>query len=145
MEYIGKTAIMYALAAGEFEEKIKKTAEENGFKMIKGKVGSMSTEKIFAAVETAAQREGMIRKDFYRDTHALYHAILDAFIGICRGQLGLGNMLRTVGLIFTVVRGPRSTEQREDGEWLAVVLYGTIGAPIKGYEHETIGLGLNHL
>ncbi|MCJ7806800.1 MAG: transcriptional regulator, partial [Clostridia bacterium] len=29
--------------------------------------------------------------------------------------------------------------------WLAVVLYGTIGAPIKGYEHETIGLGLNHL
>ncbi len=145
MEYIGKTAIMYALADGEFEEKIKKTAEENGFKMIKGKVGSMSTEKIFAAVETAAQREGMIRKDFYRDTHALYHAILDAFIGICRGQLGLGNMLRTVGLIFTVVRGPRSTEQREDGEWLAVVLYGTIGAPIKGYEHETIGLGLNHL
>jgi len=145
MESIGKNAIMYALADGELEEQFKKTAENNGYKLIKGKVGSMSTEKIFAAVETAAQREGLIREDYYRDTHALYHAILDAFVGICRGQLGLGNMLRTVGLIFTVARGPRNIEHREDGEWLAVVLYGTIGAPVKGYEHETIGLGLNHL
>ncbi len=145
MGSLGKTAIMYALSDGELEESIKADAEKNGYKMIKGKVGSMSTEKIFAAVETAAQREGLIRKDYYRDTHALYHAILDAFIGICRGQLGLGNMLRTVGLIFTVVRGPRNAGEHEDGEWLAVVLYGTIGAPIKGYEHETIGLGLNHL
>ncbi len=145
MNKIGKTAIMFTLAEGELEENIKTTAEENGFKLIKGKVGSMSTEKIFAAVETAAQREGLVRKDYYRDTHALYHAILDAFVGICRGQLGLGDMLRTVGLMFTVVRGPRDVEQREDGEWLAVVLYGTIGAPVKGYEHETIGLGINHL
>ncbi len=145
MEQIGRTAIMYTLADGEMEEQIKTIAVENGFKMIKGKVGSMSTEKIFAAVETAAQREGLIGKDHYRDTHALYHAILEAFTGICRGQLGLGDMLRTVGLIFTVVRGPRAGDQLDDGEWLAVVLYGTIGAPIKGYEHETIGLGLNHL
>ena len=145
MESIGKTALMYALSEGEMELQIKMADGKNGFRMIKGKVGSMSTEKIFAAVETASQREGLIRKDHYRDTHALYHAILDAFVGICRGQLGLGNMLRTVGLIFTVVRGPRTIEQREDGEWLAVVLYGTIGAPVKGYEHETVGLGLNHL
>jgi len=145
MDSLGKTAIMYALAEGKFEEQIKAEAGKNGFKIIKGKVGSMSTEKIFAAVETAALREGLIRKDYYRDTHALYHAIVEAFTGICRGHLGLGNMLRTVGLIFTVARGPRSVEQREDGEWLAVVLYGTIGAPVKGYEHETIGLGLNHI
>ncbi len=145
MDYIGKTALMYALADSDLEAEVKKAAEKKGYKLLKGKVGSMSTEKIFAAVETAAQREGLIRKDFYRDTHSLYHATLDAVIGICRGQFGLGNMLRTVGLIFTIVRGPRTTEQLEDGEWLAVVLYGTIGAPIKGYEHETIGLGLNHL
>lgn len=136
---------MYALAEGKMEEKLRTAGLEIGFKLIKGRVGSMSTEKIFAAVETAAQREGLLRQDCYRETHALYHAILDALNGICRGQLGLGNMLRTVGLIFTVVRGPRSTEQRDDGEWLAVAFYGTIGAPIKGYEHETIGLGLNHL
>ncbi len=145
MESIGKKAIMYALADGDLEKQIKVSAEEEGFKLIKGKVGSMNTEKIFAAVETAAQREGLICGDRYRDNHALYHAILDAFVGICRGQLGLGDMLRTVGLIFTVVKGPRNVESREDGEWLAVVLYGTIGAPVKGYEHETIGLGLNHL
>jgi len=145
MESIGKTAILYALADGESETEIRAAALKKGYALIKGKVGSMNTEKIFAAVETAAQREGLIRKDYYRDTHALYHATLDAFVGICRGQLGLGNMLRTVGLIFTVVRGPRTTEQVEDGEWLAVVLYGMIGAPVKGSEHETIGLGLNNL
>ncbi len=145
MQYIGKTAIMFALAGGEIEEQIKWEAAKNGFSLIKGRVGSMNTEKIFAAVETAAVRENLIEKDHYRQTHALYHATLEAFLGICRGQLGLGNMLRTVGLIFTVAKGPRSIEQRGDGEWLAVVLYGTIGAPIKGYEHETIGLGINHL
>ncbi len=145
MDYIGKTAIMYALADEKLEKQIKQEAAKKGYTLFKGRVGSMNTEKIFAAVETAAARENMIRKEHYRDTHALYHAILDAFVGICRGQLGLGNMLRTVGLIFAVVRGPRSSDQQDDGEWIAVVLYGTIGAPIKGYEHETIGLGINHL
>lgn len=145
MEYIGKTTIMFALADGQFEAELKRNAAENGFALIKGKVGSMSTEKIFAAVETAALREGLIRKDRYRETHALYHATVDAFVGICRGQLGLGNMLRTVGLNFAIAKGPRNTGEREDGCWISVVLYGTIGAPIKGYEHETIGLGINHL
>lgn len=145
MESIGKIAIMYTLSGADLEEKVRGVAVEKGYQLIKGKVGSMSTEKIFAAVETAAQREGLIRKDYYRDTHALYHATLDAFVGICRGQLGLESMLRTVGLIFSVVRGPRSTDNLADGDWLAVVLYGTIGAPVKGYEHETIGLGLNHI
>jgi len=142
---IGKTAIMYALADEDMEKQIKKEAEKQGFILLKGRVGSMNTEKVFAAVETAAARENIVRKDHYRDTHALYHAIQDAFVGICRGQLGLGNMLRTVGLIFTVVRGPRSIDHLEDGDWIAVVLYGTIGAPVKGNEHETIGLGINHL
>ncbi len=64
MEQIGRTAIMFALSEGELEEQIRKQAETKGFKMIKGKVGSMSTEKIFAAVETAAQREGLIRKNY---------------------------------------------------------------------------------
>ncbi len=145
MESIGKIAIMYTLSGEDLEEKVRSAAVKKGYQLIKGKVGSMNTEKIFAAVETAAQREGLIRKDYYRDTHALYHATLDAFVGICRGQLGLESMLRTVGLIFSVVRGPRSTDNLADGDWLAVVLYGTIGAPVKGYEHETIGLGLNHI
>ena len=145
MRYIGKTAIMFAMAGGDLEEQVKREAAADGFSLIKGRVGSMNTEKIFAAVETAAARENLIQKDRYREPHALYHATFDAYAGICRGQLGLGDMLRTVGLIFTVARGPRATDRRDDGEWIAVVLYGTIGAPVKGYEHETIGLGINHL
>jgi hut operon positive regulator len=31
------------------------------------------------------------------------------------------------------------------GEWVTVCMYGTIGPPIKGFEHETIGLGINHI
>lgn len=145
METIGKIALMYALADEQAEKQVAKEASAKGYTLLKGRVGSMSSEKIFAAVETAATRENIICKDHYRNNHALYHATLDAYTGICRGHLGLGNMLRTVGLIFSVVRGPRSVDQLEDGDWVAVVLYGTIGAPIKGYEHETIGLGINHL
>ncbi len=145
MKYPGKIAVMFALADEMQEKQIHRQASENGYVLIKGRVGSMNMEKIFAAVETAALRERIIREDSYRDKHAIYHAIMDALVGICRGQMGLGNMLRTVGLIFTVVSGPRSTEHKDDGKWVAVAMYGTIGAPIKGYEHETIGLGINHL
>lgn len=53
-------------------------------------------------------------------------------------------MKRTVGLRFAVVRGQPYKEKME-GEWLAVAFYGTIGAPIKGLEHETMGLGINHI
>ena len=145
MKSLGKIALMFALTSGEAEEAIRDGATKNGYLLLKGRVGSMNTEKIFAAVETAALRGKLVRRDYYRDKHALYHATMEAYVGICRGQLGLGDVLRTVGLIFTVVSGPRTIEQRDDGRWLAVVLYGTIGAPIKGYEHETIGLGINHL
>ncbi|OON42936.1 anti-terminator HutP, partial [Bacillus anthracis] len=34
---------------------------------------------------------------------------------------------------------------KKEGEWVAVALYGTIGAPVKGSEHEAIGLGINHI
>jgi len=145
MASLGKTVLIFALSKGEQEAEIRQDARDKGYTLIKGQVGSMSTEKIFAAVSTASQREGLISKGCYRDTHALYHAIQEAFIGICRGQLSLGNMLRTVGLVFTVVRGPRTINHQDDGDWLAVALYGTIGAPIKGFEHEAIGLGINHI
>ncbi|MDP4109279.1 MAG: HutP family protein, partial [Bacillota bacterium] len=31
----------------------------------------------------------------------------------------------------------------DDGDWVSVVLYGNMGAPKKGYEHEVVGLGIN--
>ncbi|MGE5653083.1 MAG: HutP family protein, partial [Bacillota bacterium] len=69
---------------------------------------------------------------------------IDALQGLTRGPVELGNMLRTVGLRYAVVIGPRIANDGE-GPWIAVAMYGTIGAPIKGHEHEACGLGINHL
>lgn len=109
-----------------------------------GKAGSMNMQKIIAAVETAAKRNHIIVEDVYRETHALYHAILEALNGVMRGQIGAGDMMRTVGLKFAIVRGS-PYEDLEEGEWIAVAFYGTIGAPVKGLEHEAFGLGINHI
>lgn len=56
----------------------------------------------------------------------------------------IGSVLRTVGLSFAILRGNPSQNEQE-GDWIAAVLYGTIGALVKGSEHETIGLGINHI
>jgi len=144
---IGKLAVLLAVSsAGEEEQRAMEVAEKADYKYFKGRVGSMDPEKIFAAVETAAKRRNIIMAlDQYREEHALYHAILDAFQGVCRGEVALGSILRSAGLLFSIVRGPRIARNYSDGEWLAVALYGTIGAPIKGFEHEAMGLGINHI
>jgi len=121
---------------------IRKTSILNGYKVVKGRVGSMDSAKIFAAVETAAKKECLINAS-YRDEHSLYHTVLEAYSGICRGQVGLGNILRTAGLTFSIVRGPRILGDSSDGEWLAVALYGSMGAPVRGNEHEVMGMGMN--
>jgi len=142
---IGKAAMLVALA-GDDEERgaLVQHLEQQGFAVVVGKIGSMDSQKIVAAVETAAKKTGIIRTDFYREEHALYHAIIEALLGVGRGVVSFGNVLRTVGLTFAVVRG-RPFAKQEEGEWLAVAFYGTIGAPIKGLEHEALGLGINHI
>jgi len=139
---IGKIATLMALGSDSDLKKIRKRAQEEGYIVYKGCVGSMDSAKIFAAIETAAKKEGII-KPLYREEHSIYHSILDAYAAICRGQAGLGNVLRTVGLAYSIVKGPRIPKEMNDGDWVAVVLYGNIGAPTKGYEHEVIGLGIN--
>jgi len=141
---IGKAAITLALAGEEELPVLLNQVRQSGYQVVVGKVGSMDAEKIVAAVETAAKRSRLI-KAVYQEEHSLYHAVIEAFHGVCRGQLELGSILRTVGLNFAVVRGPREAGPGAEGEWLAVALYGTIGAPIKGFEHEVVGLGINHL
>lgn len=141
---IGKVAVSLAVSNRDEEQQLMQIAEKVKYKYYKGRAGSMDSEKIFAAIETAAKRRGLI-KEQYREEHALYHSILDAFHGICRGEVALGSILRSAGLIFSIVRGPRIAGDYSDGEWLAVALYGTIGAPIKGFEHEAMGLGINHI
>lgn len=114
------------------------------FKVVTGKVGSMDLKKVISSVETAAKRGNLINADVYRETHALYHAIIEAVEGVTRGRLSVGEVMRTVGLSFSIVRG-NPYEDPSEGEWLAVCFYGTIGAPIKGKEHEALGLGINHI
>ncbi|MEA3321835.1 MAG: hut operon transcriptional regulator HutP [Bacillota bacterium] len=138
---IGKYAILLAMNGDQEELPV---ATPPQWKSCMGKVGSMDSQKVVAAIETAAKREGIIKSDGYRETHALYHAIMDALSGVTRGQVQLGSVMRTVGLRFAVVRG-NPYEDLEEGDWIAVALYGTIGAPVRGSEHETIGLGINHI
>ncbi|MCR3759602.1 hut operon transcriptional regulator HutP [Clostridium felsineum] len=138
---IGKTAMLLSMASDSDEKEIRDKAEAYGYKVFKGHVGAMDSSKIFAAIETAAKREKFI-KNIYREEHSLYHAVLEAYEGICRGQTGLGNVMRTAGLVFTIVKGSRIPRDNEDGQWIAIVLYGNMGAPVKGYEHEVMGLGI---
>ena len=139
---IGRHAILLLLSDDSTEQLAK--LEQLNWKGCTGKVGSMEAHKVVAAIETAAKKNGVIESNVYRESHALYHAIIEALHGVTRGQVQLGSVLRTVGLSFAVLRGnPYDNEQ--EGDWIAVSLYGTIGAPVKGSEHETIGLGINHI
>ena len=139
---IGQLSIL--LAVSEDATIIEEQIQQSNFQSCKGRVGSMESNKIVAAIETAAKKNGIIKEGLYREAHSLYHAIIEALHGVTRGQVQLGSFQRTVGLRFAVVRGTPFIDKAE-GEWLAVALYGTIGAPIKGQEHETIGLGINHV
>lgn len=139
---IGKMAVLLVMYPGEAEDSLCKQGRECGYRLLRGKVGSMDSAKIFAAIETAAKKEGLIDLR-YREEHALYHSALEAYSGMCRGQDGLGTILRSAGLLFSIVRGKRLSGKGDDGEWISVALYGNMGAPIKGYEHEVLGLGMN--
>ncbi len=144
MYKIGKTAIMVAISNDEEEEVLFSRARKNGYLLCKGRVGSMKAEKVIASIETAGIREGMLDGS-YRQEHALYHAVLEALRGICRGDIGLGDYNRTVGLTFSIVIGLKDERSVSEENWIAVGLYGTIGAPKKGHEHEVMGLGISHI
>jgi len=136
---IGKIALLMALS--EDFDSLRKHYENKGYVIFKGQAGSMDAKKIVAAIETAASREDIIREN-YHEEHALYHAIIEALSGYCRGQVMLGEVLRSAGLTFTIVRGILVEDEPSSGNWIAVVLYGQIGSPRKGFEHEAIGMGI---
>jgi hut operon positive regulator len=144
LDSIGQVAVLTALGEEEVRKSLALKARANGYIVCLGRVGSMDSQKVVAAIETAAVREGLTRPE-YPEEHALYHAIIEALQGVLRGNMVLSGLHRTVGLRFSVVRGPRSVSVSSHGEWVAVGLYGTIGAPLKGNEHEVVGLGMSHL
>jgi hut operon positive regulatory protein len=141
---IGRISMAIAMASETEMDKFVQVAKKNGYKVIVGQAGSMDFKKIVAAIETASIKQGLITEKYW-ERHSLYHSILDAFHGICRGQLELGAVMRTLGVRFAVLRGKRDIHIEDDGNWVSVALYGTIGAPIKGCEHEVVGLGINHI
>jgi len=140
---IGKLTILLLISSEKEEEEFLKKVSDLGYKVCIGKAGTMDSREIIAAIETTAKREGIFSAGCYRDEHVVYHTILSALKGLCRGEIGIGNFLRTVGIKFVVLRGPIDTARSDLGEWIAVGIYGMIGAPIKGFEHEAIGLEIN--
>lgn len=136
---IGKISLLLALS--DDYEKLKDEYEQKGYLIYKGNVGSMDVKKIYAAIETAALKEDIIREN-YHEEHALYHAIQEALSGYCRGQVVLGDVLRTAGMIFVLVRGKLVEYDNSSGDWISLVLFGQIGSPRKGFEHDAIGLGI---
>ncbi len=136
---IGKIALLLALS--ENTEELKKAYENKNYVIYQGQAGSMDAKKIVAAIETAATRENLIREN-YHEEHALYHAIIEALSGYCRGQVMLGEVLRSAGLTFTIARGTLIEDDPSSGNWITIVLYGQIGSPRKGFEHEAIGMGI---
>ncbi|MEC1775121.1 hut operon transcriptional regulator HutP [Bacillus mojavensis] len=140
---IGRLSVLLLLNEAEERTQVGEL-EQDGWKVCLGKVGSMDAHKVVAAIETASKKSGVIQSEGYRESHALYHATMEALHGVTRGEMLLGSLLRTVGLRFAVLRG-NPYESEAEGDWIAVSLYGTIGAPIKGLEHETFGVGINHI
>lgn len=142
MDTLGKMAITIAISDEEKRIRLIEEVRSRNYRICVGKVGTMNTETVVSAILTAAKRENLWDSKSFREEHAFYDTIIEAFNGICRGNLALGNVFRTVGLNFVVIRGKIN---ENDGEWVTICMYGTIGAPIKGFEHETIGLGINHI
>jgi len=141
---IGRLTILLLIASMEEEQKMLKKILALGYKACIGKAGTMNSKELIAAIETTAKREGIILSNNYREEHALYHTSLNALKGLCRGEIGIGNFLRTIGVKFVILRGSLNTKQKDElGEWISVGIYGMIGAPIKGFEHEAIGLDIN--
>jgi len=142
---IGKLTISLLISSEEEEEKeLLKKISSLGCKVCQGKAGTMDSKELIAAIETTAKREGIFHAGCYREEHAVYHAALNSLKGLCRGEIGIGNFLRTIGVKFVVLKGPLDTAKSDLGEWVSVGIYGMVGAHIKGFEHEAIGLEINH-
>jgi len=109
-----------------------------------GRVGTMDTQNVFASVLTAAERAELLDPGL-NDAHALYHATEDALVGVLRNPAGLRSTLRTAALVYSILRGPRLLGMEGERDWIAVAMFGSIGAPRAAWEHDAVGLGIFNL
>lgn len=140
---LGKLALKLTLAEDDRETAaLSAKGKECGYRICTGKVGSMDLQNIIGTIEAMARKNGVVSEGVV-EQHALYHSIYECCSGFMRGSLILGGTLRTLGSRFAIVRGKISG--MGDREWLATAMYGTIGSPSKGFEHEAAGLGVIHI
>ncbi len=92
---IGRLSVLLLLHETEENQQISRL-ERDGWKVCLGRVGSMDAHKVVAAIETASKKSGVIQSEGYRESHALYHATMEALHGVTRGEMLLGSLLRTV-------------------------------------------------
>lgn len=140
---VGKTALLLSILKEDDDNSdhiLRQLLKGTKYKTVTGNVGAMSINKIIATIHTAAIRENII-DDSIVANHALYHATYECMLSLLRGQVILGELFRTAGLRYAVVVGNLT----DASEWIAVAMYGTIGSPIKGNEHEGFGFGICHL
>ena len=109
-----------------------------------GRVGTTDAQDIYAAVLTVAERAKLLGPGL-NDAHALYHATHDALLWILRDPAGLGPILRTTALLYAILRGPRLLDVRDERDWIAVAMFGSIGMPRPTWEHDAVGLGVYNL
>ncbi|WP_376768269.1 hut operon transcriptional regulator HutP [Paenibacillus alginolyticus] len=138
------TSLLVMLHNEEAGADIENEMKRRGYRYTIGKVGAMDLVKVVTAIETSAKSNKVIDPNSYREVHSLYHAIIEAIQGIGRGTVQFGDILRTVGLTFCITRGTVEISGYSE-EWLSVCIYGTIGAPKKGFEHDVLGFGYNHI
>lgn len=128
----------------EMSKLIEEEMKSREYRYTIGKVGAMDLTKVVAAIETSGKSNKIVDANSYHEVHSLYHAIIEALQGVGRGTIQFGEILRTVGLTFCIARG-KVDVSGQAGEWLSVCIYGTIGAPQKGFEHDVLGFGYNHI
>ena len=109
-----------------------------------GRVGTMDTQDVYAAVLTVAERAELLEPGL-NYAHALYHATHEALLGIVRDPAGLRPTFRTTALVYAILRGPRMLELRGERDWIAVAMFGSIGLPRPAWEHDAVGLGVCNL
>jgi hut operon positive regulatory protein len=120
LDKIGKLTISLLISSGLEEEKNLKKIKDLGYKVMCRQSWCHENDIIIAAIETAARRELIYRKEIsYREEHALYHAIIEALKGLCRGEIG-GDLLKSIGIKFVILRGPLEINRNNLGEWMSV-------------------------